>query len=118
MHQQLALLLVALQNCALLLPLVVLDARSLLTMALSKSLPTDLSSTHARLAVNNKPICVPSSNKDLLAITCSYLKFCRPLWTYLSFDMENLLDHCICDLRNYIISPQNMFPGTKKSFSF
>lgn len=37
MHQQLALLLVALQNCALLLPLVVLDARSLLTMALSSN---------------------------------------------------------------------------------
>lgn len=74
-----------------------------------------LSSTHARLAINNRPVSVLSSSKRN---GWSYVKFHGPLWTCRSFNTKKVPDHCLCDLNNDITSPQNMFPGTKGSFSF
>lgn len=61
-----------------------------------KSPSTGLSSTQARLALNNEPICVLRSSKGNSWI---HLKLHGPLWTYLSFNMEKVLDHCICDFK-------------------
>jgi len=78
-------------------------------------LSAGLSSTHARPVIDQEPFSILNSSKGN---GWSYLKFHGPLWTYLSFNTKKLPDHRFCDLNNYIISPQNMFPGTKRSFSF